>query len=71
MDNQKYVVLTTILKQKALSVGSKNLSELEETINEQAQKGYRLHSFTTSIEHEAMSLGGKPIQVIMVFEKID
>ena len=37
-----YVVLQVTLKEKFLGTGSGNLTELEEAINHQAQKGYRL-----------------------------
>ena len=43
-----YVVLQVTLKEKFLGTGSGNLTELEEAINHQAQKGYRLHTITTS-----------------------
>lgn len=45
---QKYVVLQVILKEKLIGVGSKNLTELEQIINEQAAKGYRLHTISTT-----------------------
>ena len=35
-----YVVLQVTLKEKFLGTGSGNLTELEEAINHQAQKGY-------------------------------
>ena len=46
--NYHYVVLQVTLKEKFLGTGSGNLTELEEAINHQAQKGYRLHTITTS-----------------------
>ncbi len=39
-----YVVLQVSLKEKLVGTGSKNLKELEKVINEQAAKGYRLHT---------------------------
>ena len=36
------------LKEKFLGTGSGNLSELEDVINGQVRKGYRLHTITTS-----------------------
>ena len=39
----EYVVLQVTLKEKFLGTKSKNLSELEDVINSQAEKGYRLH----------------------------
>ncbi len=44
----QYVVLQVTLKEKFLRTGSGNLTELEEAINHQAQKGCRLHTITTS-----------------------
>ena len=41
---QKYVVLQVTLKEKLIGTASKNLSELEDVINKQADKGYRLHT---------------------------
>ena len=43
-----YVVLQVTLKEKFLGTGSGNLTELEEAINHQAQKGYRLHTIRKS-----------------------
>lgn len=47
---QKYVVLQVTLKEKLIGTSSKNLSELEDVINKQADKGYRLH---TIVPHQA------------------
>ena len=43
-----YVVLEVVLKEKFIGKGSKNLSELENVINKQCSKGYRLHTITTA-----------------------
>ncbi len=40
----QYVVLQVTLKEKFIGTGSGNLTELEKVINEQAAKGYRLHT---------------------------
>ena len=45
---QKYVVLQLTLKEKLIGTASKNLSELEDVINKQADKGYRLHTISTT-----------------------
>lgn len=45
---QKYVVLQVTLKEKLIGTSSKNLSELEDVINKQADKGYRLHTISTT-----------------------
>ena len=44
----QYVVLQVTLKEKFIGTGSKNLSQLEAVINEQAAKGYRLHTISTA-----------------------
>lgn len=67
---QQYVVLQVTLKEKFLSTGSKNLSELEKVINEQAAKGYRLHTISTTNAHSSGIGGGDRIQATMVFEAI-
>lgn len=65
-----YVVLQVTLKEKFLGTGSGNLIELEKVINNQAQKGYRLHTITTSNGGSKGLMGGDRIQATMVFEKI-
>ncbi|MCR5635624.1 MAG: DUF4177 domain-containing protein [Clostridiales bacterium] len=65
-----YVVLQVTLKEKFLGTGSGNLTELESVINDQASKGYRLHTITTSNGGSKGLLGGDRIQATMVFEKI-
>lgn len=65
-----YVVLQVTLKEKFLGTGSGNLTELEECINHQASKGYRLHTITTSNGGSKGFMGGDRIQATLVFEKI-
>ena len=48
----------------------KNLSELEKVINEQAAKGYRLHTISTASAQSSGFGGGDRIQATMVFEKL-
>ncbi len=67
----KYVVLQVILKEKFIGVASKNLTELEAVINEQAAKGYRLHTISTTASGSKGLLGGDRIQATMVFEKLE
>ncbi|EFY03117.1 MULTISPECIES: DUF4177 domain-containing protein [Streptococcus] len=69
-ENYEYVVLQVILKEKLLGTGSGNLTELENVINKQAKKGYRLHTITTSNGGSKGFGGGDRIQATMVFEKI-
>ena len=66
----QYVVLQVTLKEKFIGTGSKNLSELERIINEQAAKGYRLHTITTASAQSSGFGGGDRIQATMVFEKL-
>lgn len=65
-----YVVLQVTLKEKFLGTGSGNLTELEEAINHQAQKGYRLHTITTSNGGSKGLMGGDRIQATMVFKRL-
>lgn len=66
----KYVVMQVTLKEKFLGTGSGNLTELEMVINEQANKGYRLHTISTTNGGSKGAFGGDRIQATLVFEKI-
>lgn len=66
----QYVVLQVTLKEKMFGTGSGNLVELEHVINEQASKGYRLHTISTATGGTKGLGGGDRIQATMVFEKI-
>ena len=68
--NYQYVVLQVTLKEKLLGTGSGNLTELENVINKQAAKGYRLHTCTTSNGGSKGLGGGDRIQATLIFEKI-
>ena len=68
---QKYVVLQVTLKEKFIGTSSKNLSELEDVINKQADKGYRLHTISTTSGGSKGLGGGDRIQATMVFERIE
>lgn len=68
---QKYVVLQVTLKEKSIGTSSKNLSELEDVINKQADKGYRLHTISTTSGGSKGLGGGDRIQATMVFERIE
>lgn len=65
-----YVVLQVILKEKLLGTGSGNLTSLEKSINDQAAKGYRLHTITTSSSGSKGIGGGDRIQTTMVFDSL-
>lgn len=66
-----YVVLQVTLKEKFIGTGSGNLTELENVINRQAAKGYRLHTITTASAHSSGFAGGDRIQATLVFERVD
>ena len=66
----KYVVLQVILKEKLFGTGSGNLTGLEKVLNEQAAKGYRLHTISTSASGSKGLVGGDRIQATLVFEKL-
>lgn len=68
--DMQYVVLQVTLKEKLWGTGSGNLVELEKVINEQASKGYRLHTISTANGGSKGLGGGDRIQATMVFEKI-
>lgn len=68
---QKYVVLQVTLKEKFIGSGSGNLTELENIINSQAQKGYRLHTMSTASAESKGFFGGDRIQATLVFERLD
>ena len=65
-----YVVLQVVLKEKFLGTGSGNLTELEKVINQQAAKGYRLHTISTTASGSKGFGGGDRVQATMVFETI-
>lgn len=67
----KYVVLEVILEKKVLGTGYKNLSEVEDVINKQASKGYRLHTFSVlPIPTDGNGKSKDRIQAALVFEKL-
>ena len=66
-----YVVLQVSLKEKFFGSGSGNLEDLEDAINEQAAKGYRLHTITTASANSTGFGGGDRIQATLVFERLD
>jgi len=66
----QYIVLQVVLKEKLIGTGSGNLTELEDVINKQADKGYRLHTITSASSGSKGLLGGDRIQTTLVFEKM-
>lgn len=67
----QYLVLQTVLKEKLIGTGSGNLTHLEKIINEQAEKGYRLHTVTTASSGSKGFFRGDRIQATMIFEKTE
>ena len=65
-----YVVLQVTLKEKFFGTGSGNLGELENVINSQVKKGYRLHTISTANGGSKGFGGGDRIQATLVFEKL-
>ncbi len=67
-----YVVIQVVLTEKLLGSGSgvSSLTNLQRTINDQAAKGYRLHTISTTSSGTKGFLGGDKIQATMVFEKV-
>lgn len=66
----QYVVLQVTLKEQFIGTGSKNLMELQNVINQQAARGYRLHTISTASAHSSGFGGGDRIQATMVFERL-
>ena len=71
-DNRMYVVLQVLLTEKLWGTGSgaSSLTNLENAINEQCAKGYRLHTISTTSSGSKGWLGGDKIQATMVFESL-
>lgn len=69
---EKYVVLQVVLTEAFFGTGSGvgSLTNLQSVINEQADKGYRLHTISTTSSGSKGFLGGDKIQATMVFERI-
>lgn len=69
----KYVVIQVVLTEKFIGTGSgiSSLTNLQAAINEQAAKGYRLHTISTASSGSKGFFGGDKIQATMVFERID
>jgi len=69
----RYVVLQVVLTEKFLGTGSgtASLTNLQDAINKQAAKGYRLHTISTTSSGSKGFFGGDKIQATMVFERLD
>ncbi|MBE0451745.1 MAG: DUF4177 domain-containing protein [Clostridia bacterium] len=67
-----YLVIQVVLTEKFIGTGSgiSSLTNLQSAINEQAAKGYRLHTISTVSSGSKGFLSGDKIQATMVFEKV-
>ena len=72
LNGDMYVVIQVVLTEKFLGSGSgvSSLTNLQRTINDQAAKGYRLHTISTTSSGTKGFMGGDKIQATMVFEKV-
>lgn len=70
---EAYIVLQVVLTERFLGTGSgvSSLTNLQNVINDQVAKGYRLHTITTAASGSKGWLGGDKIQATMVFERVD
>ncbi len=68
-EEKRYIVLQIVLKESLIGTGSGNIYALENAINEQANRGYRLVNISTTIMHSQGIGGGDRIQAIATFEK--
>ena len=71
---EPYVVKQVVLTEKLLGTGSSDscLIALQDLINKQVKKGYRLHSVsTTASGSKGFIFGGDKIQATVVFERLD
>ncbi|MCF0259283.1 MAG: DUF4177 domain-containing protein [Erysipelotrichaceae bacterium] len=68
--DKPYVALQVILKEGLIGAGMGNIGQLEDVINNQCAKGYRLHTMTTTVGGTKGLAGGDRMVAILVFEKI-
>ena len=72
--NAPYIVRQVVLTEKLFGTGSSDfcLTSLQDVINKQVAKGYRLHTITTtSSGSKGLFAGGDKIQATIVFERLD
>ena len=65
-----YVVLQVALLEEASMSNTRHIAKLEEVINSQAQKGYRLHTLATESSETTGRRTFMKMQATMVFEKL-
>ncbi len=68
-EGKRYIVLQIMLREALVGTGAWNTFELENAINEQANRGFRLVNVTTTVVHSRGIFGGDRIQAIATFEK--
>lgn len=68
-----YIIKQIVLTEAFLGTGSSDgdLATLEGVINKQAEKGYRLHTLSTTSSGSKGFFGGDKIQATLVFERLD
>ena len=66
----QYKCIQIVLKEKFLSVGSKNTSEIEQTLNAWYTKGYRLHTCSISHTDSKGLAGGDRLVSTCILEKL-
>lgn len=66
----QYVVLQFTEKEKFFEPTLKQLGGLEAVINAQAEKGYRLHTISTSSVRSSGLDGNNRTHAVMIFEKL-
>lgn len=73
VSREPYVVKQVELNEKLLGGGSGifDLLNLQNLINKQVAKGYRLHTISTAPSVSKGLLGGNTIQATLVFERLD
>ena len=73
ISHEPYVVKQVELNEKLLGGGSGifDLINLQNVINKQVAKGYRLHTISTTTSVSKGFLGGNIIQATLVFERLD
>ena len=66
----KYKVLHLDMQDRHYFQPVMPMKELEKVINEQAENGYRLHTFSTESGYSSGLDGNVKMKAIMIFEKI-
>lgn len=67
----KYRTIQIVLKEKFIGIGNKNLSEIDDELNAWYEKGYRLHTISTTCVDSKGFGGGDRTIATCVLERID